>query len=141
MGAAMNFAALLDTVAHDSATAMRAGWRHSVNGTAEVLLQGIRGISDLMTVYGLIDLDFAEVRSIMAEMGMAMMGGRVRRATTARSKRRSARFRARSWRKSPYSFAKERMPRVLLRSLCVPIESRSGLKLEWLLRSIEGCRG
>src|SRR5216683_2887316 len=40
----------------------------------EVLLQAIRGISDLVTVHGLINLDFADVRSIMAEMGMAMMG-------------------------------------------------------------------
>jgi cell division protein FtsZ len=40
----------------------------------EVLLQAIRGISDLVTVHGLINLDFADVRSIMADMGMAMMG-------------------------------------------------------------------
>ena len=40
----------------------------------EVLLQAVRGISELITVHGLINLDFADVRSIMAEMGMAMMG-------------------------------------------------------------------
>src|SRR5213078_3155600 len=40
----------------------------------DVLLQAVRGISDLVTVHGLINLDFADVRSIMAEMGMAMMG-------------------------------------------------------------------
>ena len=34
----------------------------------------MRGISDLITVHGLINLDFADVRTIMAEMGMAMMG-------------------------------------------------------------------
>ena len=34
----------------------------------------MRGISELVTVHGLINLDFADVRSIMAEMGMAMMG-------------------------------------------------------------------
>ena len=40
----------------------------------EVLLQAVRGISDLITVQGLINLDFADVRTIMSEMGMAIMG-------------------------------------------------------------------
>ena len=40
----------------------------------DVLLQAVRGISELVTVPGLINLDFADVRTIMAEMGMAMMG-------------------------------------------------------------------
>ncbi len=40
----------------------------------EVLLQAVRGISDLIMVSGLINLDFADVRAIMAEMGMAIMG-------------------------------------------------------------------
>src|SRR6267378_2620596 len=44
----------------------------------DVLLQAVRGISDLITVHGLINLDFADVRTIMAEMGMAMMGDEVR---------------------------------------------------------------
>jgi cell division protein FtsZ len=39
----------------------------------DILLQAVRGISDLITVHGLINLDFADVRTIMAEMGMAMM--------------------------------------------------------------------
>jgi len=40
----------------------------------DVLLQAVRGISDLITETGLINLDFADVRTIMAGMGMAMMG-------------------------------------------------------------------
>jgi cell division protein FtsZ len=40
----------------------------------DVLLQAVRGISDLVTVHGLINLDFADVRTIMCEMGMAIMG-------------------------------------------------------------------
>ena len=40
----------------------------------DVLLQAVRGISDLVTVHGLINLDFADVRTIMLEMGMAIMG-------------------------------------------------------------------
>ena len=43
----------------------------------DVLLQAVRGISDLITVHGLINLDFADVRAIMAEMGMAMMGASI----------------------------------------------------------------
>ena len=43
----------------------------------DVLLQAVRGISDLITVHGLINLDFADVRTIMSEMGMAMMGAAI----------------------------------------------------------------
>ncbi|MGD9865236.1 MAG: cell division protein FtsZ, partial [Pseudodonghicola sp.] len=39
-----------------------------------VLYQGVKGISDLMVRPGLINLDFADVRSVMDEMGKAMMG-------------------------------------------------------------------
>lgn len=54
----------------------------------DVLLQGVRGISDLVTVNGLINLDFADVKTIMKEKGVALMGtgsaigeGRVEEAT------------------------------------------------------------
>ncbi len=40
----------------------------------EILLHAAKGISDLITVPGLINLDFADVRTIMSEMGMALMG-------------------------------------------------------------------
>lgn len=40
----------------------------------EVLLHAVKGISDLITVQGLINLDFADVKTIMSEMGMALMG-------------------------------------------------------------------
>ena len=43
----------------------------------EVLLHAVRGISELITVHGLINLDFADVRTIMSEMGMAIMGAAV----------------------------------------------------------------
>ncbi|MFC3677825.1 cell division protein FtsZ [Ferrovibrio xuzhouensis] len=39
-----------------------------------VLQSGVRGITDLMVMPGLINLDFADVRSVMSEMGKAMMG-------------------------------------------------------------------
>ncbi|MEI8182135.1 MAG: cell division protein FtsZ [Desulfomonile sp.] len=54
----------------------------------DVLLQGVRGISDLVTVNGVINLDFADVKTIMQEKGVALMGtgsasgeGRVEEAT------------------------------------------------------------
>jgi cell division protein FtsZ len=40
----------------------------------EVLFNAVRGISDLITIHGLINLDFADVRTIMNEMGTALMG-------------------------------------------------------------------
>ena len=39
-----------------------------------VLLQAVRGISDLIMTPGLINLDFADVRTVMVEMGFALMG-------------------------------------------------------------------
>lgn len=56
----------------------------------EVLHGAVRGIADIITRPGLMNLDFADVRTVMAEMGTAMMGtghasgeGRARRATEA----------------------------------------------------------
>ena len=40
----------------------------------DVLLYAVKGISDLIMIPGLINLDFADVRTIMSEMGMALMG-------------------------------------------------------------------
>src|SRR5206468_6612647 len=40
----------------------------------DVLRQGVQGISDLVTLPGLINLDFADVRTIMSEAGNALLG-------------------------------------------------------------------
>ncbi|HEX7368116.1 MAG TPA: cell division protein FtsZ [Candidatus Saccharimonadales bacterium] len=40
----------------------------------EVLRQGVQGISDLITVHGLINLDFADVKTVMKNAGSALMG-------------------------------------------------------------------
>src|SRR4051794_33077761 len=40
----------------------------------QVLHTGVRGVTDLMVVPGLVNLDFADVRTVMAEMGEAMLG-------------------------------------------------------------------
>lgn len=64
---------LLHTVQKDSSLA------ESFAVADDVLRQAVQGISDLITVPGLINLDFADVKSIMAGMGMALMGaGRAR---------------------------------------------------------------
>jgi cell division protein FtsZ len=56
----------------------------------DVLRQGVQGITDLITIPGLVNLDFADVRTIMREAGTAMMGigtasGQDRAAEAARS--------------------------------------------------------
>ena len=56
----------------------------------DVLRQGVQGISDLIAVPGLINLDFADVKTIMSEMGSALMGvgisqGENRAAAAAKS--------------------------------------------------------
>lgn len=40
----------------------------------DVLRQGVQGISDLITVHGLINLDFADVKTVMSSAGTALMG-------------------------------------------------------------------
>jgi cell division protein FtsZ len=44
------------------------------NMADDVLHAGVRGVTDLMVMPGLINLDFADVRAVMSEMGKAMMG-------------------------------------------------------------------
>lgn len=48
--------------------------RESFRIADEVLLRATKGVTDLITVPGLVNLDFADVRSIMAETGDAIMG-------------------------------------------------------------------
>ena len=40
----------------------------------EVLHAGVRGVTDLIVMPGLINLDFADIKSVISEMGKAMMG-------------------------------------------------------------------
>lgn len=40
----------------------------------DILRQGVQGISDLITVHGIINVDFADVKTIMADAGSALMG-------------------------------------------------------------------
>lgn len=56
----------------------------------DVLRQGVQGISDLITVHGMINVDFADVKSIMSNSGSALMGigygsGESRAAEAARA--------------------------------------------------------
>jgi cell division protein FtsZ len=51
----------------------RAGLQEAFGVADDVLRQGIQGISELITIPGLINLDFADVKTIMAEGGAALM--------------------------------------------------------------------
>ena len=51
----------------------RASLQNAFRLADDVLLQGIQGISELITIPGLINLDFADVRAIMSEGGAALM--------------------------------------------------------------------
>ncbi len=57
-----------------SLAAKKATFLEMLKKADDVLLFAVKGISDLITVPGLINLDFADVRTIMSEMGMALMG-------------------------------------------------------------------
>ena len=52
----------------------RTTWRDAFKMADQVLYMGVRGVTDLMMVHGLVNLDFADIRTVMAEMGKAMMG-------------------------------------------------------------------
>jgi cell division protein FtsZ len=52
----------------------RAGLPELLKKADEVLYYAVKGISDLILVPGLINLDFADVRTVMSESGLAMMG-------------------------------------------------------------------
>jgi cell division protein FtsZ len=52
----------------------RTGWREAFKMADNVLYMGVRSVTDLMVAPGLVNLDFADIRTVMAEMGKAMMG-------------------------------------------------------------------
>ncbi|MBW1980842.1 MAG: cell division protein FtsZ [Deltaproteobacteria bacterium] len=52
----------------------RATFLEMLKRADEVLLYAVKGISDLIMIPGLVNLDFADVKTIMSEMGMALMG-------------------------------------------------------------------
>ena len=52
----------------------RTSWGEAFKMADHVLYMGVRGVTDLMLTPGLVNLDFADVRAVMAEMGKAMMG-------------------------------------------------------------------
>jgi len=52
----------------------RTGWKEAFKMADNVLYMGVRGVTDLMVAPGMVNLDFADIRTVMAEMGKAMMG-------------------------------------------------------------------
>lgn len=75
----------------DKSTPMLEAFREADN----VLRQGVQGISDLIAVPGLINLDFADVKTIMSNKGSALMGIGISSGKTVRQKRRRKPFPAR----------------------------------------------
>jgi cell division protein FtsZ len=57
-----------------SITEKETPWLQALNLANEVLRQAVKGISDLILVPGLINHDFADIRTIMADSGRALMG-------------------------------------------------------------------
>jgi len=72
------------------AVAQDAGFFESFRVADDILRQGVQGISDIITIPGIINRDFADVKAIMAGMGYAVMGtataSGTRRATEAAQK-------------------------------------------------------
>ena len=72
------------------AVAENAGFFESFRIADDILRQGVQGISDIITIPGIINRDFADVKAIMARMGYAVMGtanaNGSRRATEAAQK-------------------------------------------------------
>src|SRR2546426_1285660 len=72
------------------AVAKDAGFFESFRVADDILRQGVQGISDIITIPGIINRDFADVKAIMAGMGYAVMGtataSGTRRATEAAQK-------------------------------------------------------
>jgi len=72
------------------AVAENAGFFESFRIADDILRQGVQGISDIITIPGIINRDFADVKAIMAGMGYAVMGtataSGARRATEAAQK-------------------------------------------------------
>jgi cell division protein FtsZ len=66
------------------AVAQDAGFFESFRVADDILRQGVQGISDIITIPGIINRDFADVKAIMAGMGYAVMG-----AATASGTRRA----------------------------------------------------
>src|SRR5579859_4695758 len=66
------------------AVAQNAGFFESFRVADDILRQAVQGISDIITIPGIINRDFADVKAIMAGMGFAVMG-----TATARGERRA----------------------------------------------------
>jgi cell division protein FtsZ len=52
----------------------RTTWKDAFKMADQVLYMGVRSVTDLMMTPGLVNLDFADIRTVMVEMGKAMMG-------------------------------------------------------------------
>ena len=82
------------------AVAKDAGFFESFRIADDVLRQGVQGISDIITIPGVINRDFADVKTTMAGMGYAVMGTAMRSGRTAQWRPRWRRWLRRCWRRA-----------------------------------------
>ena len=66
------------------AVAQDAGFFESFRVADDILRQGVQGISDIITIPGIINRDFADIKAIMAGMGYAVMGAATASGNAAR---------------------------------------------------------
>ena len=71
------------------AVAQDAGFFESFRVADDILRQGVQGISDIITIPGIINRDFADVKAIMAGMGYAVMGTATASGARSRHRRRA----------------------------------------------------
>ena len=66
----------------------------------DVLRQAIQGIADVITTTGLVNVDFADVRTIMAHTGRAVMGMGIGRGANRAQEAANRRFAVRCWKRA-----------------------------------------
>jgi cell division protein FtsZ len=84
------------------AVAKDAGFFESFRVADDILRQAVQGISDIITIPGIINRDFADVKTIMAGMGYAVMGTATAKGEGRTTlKRRKKRLHRRCWKPAP----------------------------------------
>jgi cell division GTPase FtsZ len=103
---------LLATIARNTAIG------EAFTSADDVLRQAIQGISDLILVPGMINLDFADVKTIMSGMGFAIMGTGIAEGRIDRWPRRTRRSRARCSKTRRYASARGVIINVTIGRIC-----------------------
>ena len=73
------------------------GYLDAYKAANDVLHGAVAGIAEVINCPGLVNVDFADVKTVMAEMGVAMMGSATLLASIARAWPPNKRWRVRCW--------------------------------------------